>query len=118
MISFISSFEFLNIVVREAKSDGRQAKSKGRHPVPNIFLWIAASVADDATGNTNGIKNRLASGLSTFFNKGNPVFSNGPNSLPENPPHCPILCNWVFDHFILAGTLFPKALKRFDLCIS
>ena len=36
---------------------------------------------------------RLASSLSTFIIKGNPVFSNGPISLPKNPPDFPILCN-------------------------
>ena len=35
---------------------------------------------------------RLASSLSTFIIKGNPVFSNGPISLPKNPPNFPILC--------------------------
>ena len=35
----------------------------------------------------------LASSLSTFIIKGNPVFSNGPISLPKNPPDFPILCN-------------------------
>ena len=41
----------------------------------------------------NGIRKLLASGLSTFPIKDNPVFSNGPKSLPKNPPVCPILCN-------------------------
>ena len=36
---------------------------------------------------------RLASSLSTFIIKGNPVFSNGPISLPKNPPDFHILCN-------------------------
>ena len=48
------------------------------------------------------LKRLLANGLSTFPIKGNPVFSNGPKNLPKNPPDCPILCNWVFDHFIWA----------------
>ena len=39
------------------------------------------------------INTLLASGLSEFFNKGNPVFSNGPKSLPKDPPDSPILCN-------------------------
>ena len=43
--------------------------------------------------NLNGIKRLLASGLGTFFIKGNPAFSNGPKSLPKNPPDYPILCN-------------------------
>ena len=34
---------------------------------------------------------RVASSLSTFIIKGNPVFSNGPISLPKNPPNFSIL---------------------------
>ena len=41
---------------------------------------------------SNGIKIFLAN-QSTFFIKINPVFSNGPKSLHENPPECPISCN-------------------------
>ena len=42
----------------------------------------------------NGIKTFLANGLSTFPIKDNPVFSNGPKSLPKkNHPDCFILCN-------------------------
>ena len=66
-------------------------------PDPNIFLWIAASVAVNLNRKT-----LLANGLRIFFVKGNPVFNNGPKSLPKNPPDCPILCNWVFDNFTLA----------------
>ena len=47
----------------------------------------------DAVVNPNAIKALLASSLSTFFIKGNPVFSSGPKSLPKKPPDCPILCN-------------------------
>ena len=54
---------------------------------------MAASVADAAAINPNGIKTLLANGLSTFPIKGNPVFSNGPTSLPKNHPDCPILSN-------------------------
>ena len=76
MISFISSFEIINVVVHGPKSEGR--------PDPNIFLWIFASLgaaAAAAAVNPNGIKKLLANGLSTFFIKGNPVFNNG-SSLP------------------------------------
>ena len=41
----------------------------------------------------------LANGLITFFINGNPVFSNGPRSLPRNPD-CTILDIWVFDNLI------------------
>ena len=60
MISFISSFEVINVVV----------------PDPNIFLWIAATVAAAAV-NPKGIKAILANGLNTFPIQGDPVFSSG-----------------------------------------
>ena len=50
-------------------------------------------VADAEVVNPNGIKTLLANGLSTFFLKGNPVFSIGPNILPRNPPDGLTLCN-------------------------
>ena len=100
MISFISSFEIINVVI----------------PDHNIFWWIAASVVDAATVNPNSIKMTLANGLSTFFIKGNVIFSNGPKSLPRNPPECPILCKWVLDNFLLADESFAKALQSFQTC--
>ena len=48
----------------------------------------------------NGIKPLLGNGWITFFINGNPVFSNGPKSLPRNAPDCIILDNWVFDNLI------------------
>ena len=90
MRSSISSFEITNVV----------------NPDLNIFLWIAASLADAATVNPNGTKTLLTNCLSTFPIKGNPVFSNGPESLLKNPPECLVLCNWVFNNFILAEELF------------
>ena len=71
MISFISSLEIINVMVLADL---------------NIFLWIAASVADVDAVNLNGIKMLLPNGLSTFPIKGNPVFSNGPKSLSRNTP--------------------------------
>ena len=68
-----------------------------------------------AAVNPNGIKMLLANGFNTFFIKGNAVFSNGPKGLPRNPPDCLILCNWVFDNFILADELFVKGLWSFEL---
>ena len=109
MISFISSLEIINVVVCKAKSEGQ--------PDPKIFWRIAASIVDAAAVNPNGIKTLLASGLSTFFVKDNPVFSNGPKSLSKNPPDCPTLWNWVFDSFILARELFAKALQSFESCV-
>ena len=83
MIWFISLFEIINVVV----------------PDTNIFLWIAALVADTAVVDPNVIKTLLANGLSTFFNKANLFFNNGPKILPKNPLYCPILCNSVFNNF-------------------
>ena len=72
MISFIFSFEIINVVI----------------PDPKMFFWIDESVADAAAVNPNGIKTLLVNGLSTFLIKGNPFFSNSPKSLPKNPPDC------------------------------
>ena len=72
-----------------------------------IYFWIAASVAAVAAVNPNGIKIFLANGLSTFFIKDKPVFSNGPKSLPKNL----ILCTWVVDSYILAEEPFAKLYK-------
>ena len=100
MKSFISSLEIIDVVA----------------PDPNILLWIAVSVADAAAGNHNWIKTHLANGLSTFFIKGNEIFSNGPEGLPKNPRDCAILCNWVFDNFVLADESFAKGLWRLKTC--
>ena len=52
--------------------------------------------------NPNGINTLLVNGLISFLIKGDPVFNNGPKSLPKISPDCPILCNWVFDNFTVA----------------
>ena len=52
MKSFIISFEIINAIVQQAKSEGR--------PDPNILLWIVESAADAAPVNSNGIKTLLA----------------------------------------------------------
>ena len=54
------------------------------------------------------LKRLSTNGLSKFPIKSNPVFRDGPTSVPENTPDCPILCNWVFYNFILAAGLFAK----------
>ena len=64
----------------------------------------------------------FCNGLSTIPMKipirGNPVFSIGLNkSLLKNSPYCPILCNWVFDNFILVDEPFAKALPNFATCV-
>ena len=101
MLSFISSFEIVCVVISD----------------PNIFLWIAASVADAAAANPNVIKTLLANGLSTFPATGNQFFSNRPKRLSGNPPDYPILCNWVFDNLILADEFFAKALGSLETCV-
>ena len=72
----------------------------------------ALSVADADADNLNGNKTLLANGLSTFPIKGNPVFSDGPKSLPKNLSHCLIFCNWIFDNFLLVDESFAKALLK------
>ena len=74
-MSSISSFEIISVAV----------------PEPSIFLCIPVSAVDAVAVNPNGIKTLLANGLTTFFFNGNPVFSNGPRSLPRNPLDCIIL---------------------------
>ena len=94
MISLISSVKIINVVI--------------------------ASVADAAAVNPNGTKTLSANGSSIFFIKGKTAFSNGPKSLPKNPTDCPILCNWVFDNFILPDKLFslkPKGLRSLETCV-
>ena len=58
----------------------------------DFFLCIPASAAD-AAANPNGIKTLLAIGRITLFINDNPVFSNGPKSLPRNPADWIILDN-------------------------
>ena len=72
-----------------------------------------------AAVNPNGIKTLAVNGLSAFPIEGIPVFSNGPKGLSKNPPDFPILCNWVFDDFVLADQPFSKRfLKLRNLCRS
>ena len=68
MISSISSLKAINVV----------------HPDSNIFSWIAASVADAAAVNPDGIKTLLANGSNAFPIKGNEVFNNCLESLLKN----------------------------------
>ena len=82
-----------------------------------FFLCIPASAADAAAVNPKGIKTLLANGLITFFISGNPVFSNGPSSLPRNPLDCIILDIWVFDKLISVDDLSAKALRIFETCL-
>ena len=100
MISSISSFEIISVVI----------------PDPKNYFWTPAFVTDGGTVNLNGIKINLSNSLSTFFLKGKPVFNNDPRNLPKNLPDCLILDNLVFDSFILADELFPKTLGSLKFC--
>ena len=71
----ISSFDIISAVVPDHK----------------IFLCIPIFAADAAAVNPNGIKALLDNALITLFINRNPVFSNGPRSLPRIPPDCIIL---------------------------
>ena len=51
-----------------------------------VFLVVAANAT---AVNPNGIKTLLAHKKS-YFIKGKQAFSNGPESLPRNPPDCTI----------------------------
>ena len=73
--------------------------------------------ADDAAVNPNGIKTLLANCLITLFINGNPVFSDGPRSLPRTPPYYIILDIWVFDNLISVHDLSTKSLQRFAICL-
>ena len=101
MISSISSFKIINVLIPESKN----------------FIWITLLVADVAAFNPNGIKTFLANGLSISFVKGKPVCRIGHRNLPEIPPHIPILWNWVFDNFILGDELFRRALRILDIFV-
>ena len=84
---------------------------------PNIFLCIPAS-ADATTVSPKGINTLLANGVITFFINGNPVFSNGPSSLPRNPSGCIIFDNWVFQNLISTDELFENALRMLETSLS
>ena len=99
MTLFISLLKVINVVGSDA----------------NIFLWIAVFVADVAAANRNGIKTLLANVLCAFPIKGN--FINGAKCLLQNPSHCPILNNWVFDNFILAEKIVVKALQSLETSV-
>ena len=106
-MSFISSFHSISIALLCESED------KGWWPDPKFFLCIPASAADAAAVNHKGTKALLANGLITFLINGNPVFSNGPRSLPRHPPNCIVLDIWVFDNVISVDDLSAKALRRF-----
>ena len=108
MILFISPIEIITVIMRYL----------------NIFLGIAASVANTAAVNPNGIKIHLANGLSTFSLK--PIhFSvmvlkvyirSLPNG-PKSPTNYHILRR-LFDNFILGNELLGKVYNALKLVYS
>ena len=109
IISSISSFDFISVVVCRVEDEER--------PDPKIFWCIPASDADAAAVNPKGIKTLLAYNLITFFISGRPVFNNGPTSIPRNPPDCIILDIWLSDNLISTDDLLVKALQKFATCL-
>ena len=96
-MSPISSFEIIKVVLLLLQD-------------PKIFLCIPASAAAAAAVNPKGIKTLSANGFITLFIRGNPVFSNGPKSLPRNPADCIIFDNCVFDNLMSTDVFLAKAL--------
>ena len=62
---------------------GKAEEEEWPRPDPKIFFCIPVSAPDSAAVNPKGIKTLLANDLITFFIGGNPVFSDGPRSLPK-----------------------------------
>ena len=79
---------------------------------PNIFLCMAASIADSAAVNPNGIKKALANGLSTFPINGNPGFNNGPKILIKI---LPIVEFYVIEFFIILYLLKNYLKKVYEV---
>ena len=72
IMSFISLFDVISVVVLDAKT----------------CLCIPESAADAAAVYLKGIKTLLANALITLFINCNPIFSNGPRSLSRNLHKC------------------------------
>ena len=107
MISFNSSFKIIDVVIREDNSEW--------WPDPNIFLWITASIADAAAVKPTGSKTLLANGLSTFALKAIQFLVMVLKVYLKID--CPILCDWVFDIFILADKPFGKTIQSLETCV-
>ena len=75
MVSSISSFTIINVIV----------------PEPIIILWVPSSASYAAVVNPNGMKTLLVHSLSTFSISCRLVFSNDPRILPRNAAECIIV---------------------------
>ena len=98
---------------RRKDDDAKGRKKNDDDLILRFFLCIPASAADAAAVNPKAIKTLLDNGLITLFIGGNPVFSNGPRSLPRNLPDCITLDIRVFDNLISFDDLLAKPLRRF-----
>ena len=78
-------------------------------PDPQIFFWIAASVAETAAINPNSTKILLVNGVSTFFVNGKSTPIDGARKL-SNPPFSRIIFPVVPLNKI---PLFPKEIITF-----
>ena len=94
IISFISSFETIKVVVLE----------------PFIFFWIPASVAGTAAVNPNGANFVLP--IELLFSLMNLVIYWN-NEQPENPRDWIALDIWVFHNVIAVDKLFSIAFRIF-----
>ena len=97
--SSVYSFEIINVVITD----------------PEVFFWIAVSVADAAVVNPNGITERFK----YIFIKDKPLLSNGPRSFVRNPPdlfHFIKLSSW--SSYISWWIICKGFAKPRDLCIS
>ena len=83
----------------------------------NIFLWVAASIADAVDVNPNEIKTLLANGLSTFSWKTIQFLAMVLKIYLKISLIVFFLCNWVFYNFILAKELFAKALRILEIFV-
>ena len=102
MMSSIASYQIIIVVILE----------------PKICFYVLASSADAAVVSLNDIKTLLSDVLRAIFIKGYPDFSNGPSTLPRNPPKRTILDSYFFDNFILVDELLGNALQILKICLS
>ena len=96
-MSFISSFEIIEVVV----------------PEPYIFLWIHVKIAEAAAVIPNGTKTCFAKGIATFINGP----ANLRNNDPKNPLDWTILEMWALQNFKSVDILLLNALLSFVFCL-
>ena len=95
--------------------DEAKPSPKDVYQILRFFLSIPASAADATAVNPNGVKTLSANSLITFFININPVFHNGPRSLPRNSLDCIILDNWVSEYLILVDNNLPGLYEDLQL---